>query len=308
MADEALTENLISLASLWVNAAFGTMSLLVDREFKLEAGNASELPTEDLDGMSSRFQVAVRVPVSEEAGAGETCILVSLADATVLADLLSKGEGTSSEELSEEARNALQQGVEQMTVAAEDGLKKALGETFSLGSATIVNLADGEEKLTDLLGSDVVGVEFSMVCGDLLDSSLFFIMPTDTLKRLSEKLTSESGQGPAGDDVAATALEAQPSEQPEVTARARDEENLGLILDVELLVVARLGQVEMPIREVLALGPGSIIEVGRSIEEPVELLINEKLIARGEVVVVDEKFGLRITEIISQTERLRSLR
>jgi flagellar motor switch protein FliN/FliY len=64
----------------------------------------------------------------------------------------------------------------------------------------------------------------------------------------------------------------------------------------------------MPIREVLALGPGSIVEVGRSIGEPVELLVNEKLIARGEVVVVEEKFGLRITEIVSPTERVRSLR
>ena len=63
----------------------------------------------------------------------------------------------------------------------------------------------------------------------------------------------------------------------------------------------------MPISEVLALGPGAIIEVGHSVEEPVELFVNEKLIARGEVVVVDEKFGLRITEIVSPTDRVKSL-
>ena len=55
-------------------------------------------------------------------------------------------------------------------------------------------------------------------------------------------------------------------------------------------------------------GPGSIIEVGHLVDEPVELLVNDKLIARGDVVVVDEKFGLRITEIISQEERIESLR
>lgn len=307
MLDEDLSKNLLSLASLWVDAAFDNLSLLVDREFKVEARNASAMSTEDLDGLGSKFQIAVRVPVTEEAGAGETCILMSLADATVLADLLGKGEGTASEELSDDARNSLQEGVDQMTVAAEAGLKNALGDTFSLGSPTIVNLAAGEEKLTDALGAEVVGVEFGMVCGEVLDSSIFLVMPTDTLKQFSEKLCTDS-QSAGGGDEAATTLEAPPGERPELIAKAPDEENLDLIMDVELSLVARLGQVEMPIREVLALGPGSIVEVGRSIGEPVELLVNEKLIARGEVVVVEEKFGLRITEIVSPTERVRSLR
>ena len=301
MLDEAIGKDLLSLASIWVDSAFDNLSLLVDREFKLEARDTLEPSTEDLDGLNSKYQIAVRVPVSEEAGAGETCMLVSLADATALADLLRKGEGTSSDELSDEARNSLQEGVDQMTVAAEAGLKNAMGDTFSLGSSTIVDLAAGDEKTTDLLGAEVVGVEFGMVCTDVIDSSILLLMPTDTLQQLSEKLSSD------GDDAAVSALEAEQSEQPEAAAKTIDGENLGLILDVELSLVARLGQVEMPIREVLALGPGSIIEVGRSVEEPVELLVNEKLIARGEVVVVDEKFGLRITEIVSPTERVRSL-
>ena len=64
----------------------------------------------------------------------------------------------------------------------------------------------------------------------------------------------------------------------------------------------------MPIGDILKLGPGSIIEVGHMVDEPVDLLVNGKLIARGDVVVVDEKFGLRITEIISPRERIESLR
>ncbi len=83
--------------------------------------------------------------------------------------------------------------------------------------------------------------------------------------------------------------------------------NLDMILDIRLVVRARLGRVELPIGEILGLGPGSIIEVGRTLDEPVELLVNDKLIARGDVVVVDEKFGLRITEIVSQRERIESL-
>ncbi len=83
--------------------------------------------------------------------------------------------------------------------------------------------------------------------------------------------------------------------------------NLDMVLDINLTCVARLGRVEMPISELLSLGPGSIVEVGKLVDEPVELLVNDRLIARGEVVVVDEKFGLRITEIISRADRIRSL-
>ena len=70
----------------------------------------------------------------------------------------------------------------------------------------------------------------------------------------------------------------------------------------------RLGHIEVPIGDVLNYGPGSIIPVGHLVDEPVELLVNDKLIARGDVVVVDEKFGLRITEIVSPQDRIESMR
>ncbi|MBI4559640.1 MAG: flagellar motor switch protein FliN [Candidatus Hydrogenedentes bacterium] len=82
---------------------------------------------------------------------------------------------------------------------------------------------------------------------------------------------------------------------------------MDMVLDITLVATARLGRVEMPIRDILALGPGSVIEVGHLIDEPVELLVNDRIIARGDVVVVDEKFGLRITEIISPQARIESL-
>lgn len=91
-------------------------------------------------------------------------------------------------------------------------------------------------------------------------------------------------------------------------APARQPANIERVLDISLVATARLGRVEMPISEILALGPGSIIEVGHLVDEPVELLVNDKLVARGDVVVVDEKFGLRITEIVSTQERIESLR
>ena len=73
--------------------------------------------------------------------------------------------------------------------------------------------------------------------------------------------------------------------------------NLKLVMDVELNVSLRFGQRQMPLREVLELASGSVVELDRFVDEPVELLLDGKLIARGEAVVVDGNYGLRVTEI-----------
>ena len=73
--------------------------------------------------------------------------------------------------------------------------------------------------------------------------------------------------------------------------------NLKLVMDVELNVTLRFGQRQMPLREVLELASGSVVELDRMVDEPVELLLDGKLIARGEAVVVDGNYGLRVTEI-----------
>lgn len=78
---------------------------------------------------------------------------------------------------------------------------------------------------------------------------------------------------------------------------AREQPNLELVLDVELDVTLRFGQRMMTLREVLDLTSGSVIELDRQVDEPVELLLEGKVIARGEAVVVDGNYGLRVTEV-----------
>ncbi|MGO9339063.1 MAG: flagellar motor switch protein FliN [Terracidiphilus sp.] len=73
--------------------------------------------------------------------------------------------------------------------------------------------------------------------------------------------------------------------------------NLGLVMDVELSVSLRFGQRQLPLREVLELASGSVIELDRQVDDPVELLLDGKVIARGEAVIVDGNYGLRVTEI-----------
>ena len=83
--------------------------------------------------------------------------------------------------------------------------------------------------------------------------------------------------------------------------------NLDLILDIPLTVTVELGRSKMLINDLLQLGQGSVIELTKLAGEPLEVLVNQKLVARGEVVVVNEKFGVRLTDIVSPTERVQSL-
>ncbi len=85
------------------------------------------------------------------------------------------------------------------------------------------------------------------------------------------------------------------------------EGNLDLLLDVELGVTLRFGSRRAPLREVLELSPGAVLELNREIQEPVDLLLNDRVIARGDVVVVDGNYGLHITDVISPEQRLRDL-
>ncbi len=84
--------------------------------------------------------------------------------------------------------------------------------------------------------------------------------------------------------------------------------DIDFILDIPLEVTVELGRTKMLIQELLQLGQGSVIELEKLAGEPMEVLVNNKLIARGEVVVVNEKFGVRLTDIISPVERVKQLR
>jgi len=83
--------------------------------------------------------------------------------------------------------------------------------------------------------------------------------------------------------------------------------NLDLLLDVELPLSVRFGQAELTLHHLTRLGPGSVIDLHRSADEPVEVLVSGKVIARGEVVVVEGNYGVRVTEVMSTADRIRSL-
>lgn len=106
-------------------------------------------------------------------------------------------------------------------------------------------------------------------------------------------------------------------EQPEAAQQAEfeelnssgqaEEKEIDFLLDIPLDVSVKLGHSRMIIKDLLSLSQGSVIELDKLAGEPMDVLVNDKLVARGEVVVVNEKFGIRLTDIVSPTDRIKQL-
>lgn len=101
----------------------------------------------------------------------------------------------------------------------------------------------------------------------------------------------------------------QPVQFPSLTPQMGPAEqgNIGLIMDVYMELTVELGRTKKLIKEILGMGEGTIIELDKLAGEPVDILVNHKLIAKGEVVVIDENFGVRVTEIVSPMERMSDM-
>jgi len=94
---------------------------------------------------------------------------------------------------------------------------------------------------------------------------------------------------------------------PNAPAVAGQEMNLNLILEVMVTLSLEVGRVQMSVRDLLQLAPGAIVELNRLANEPLDVLVNGVRIARGELVVVDEKFGIRLTDVVSPAERMEQV-
>ncbi len=120
----------------------------------------------------------------------------------------------------------------------------------------------------------------------------------------------DDGLADWGDAMGEQAAEADPMEFKELEKGASadgDDVNLGVILDIPVTISMEIGRTEINIRNLLQLNQGSVVELDRLAGEPMDVLVNGTLVAHGEVVVVNEKFGIRLTDVISPAERVKKL-
>ncbi len=127
----------------------------------------------------------------------------------------------------------------------------------------------------------------------------------DTMDEWAAAL-AEAEDGDAGGDAEVAELEELSGEPAEITAD--EKRKLDTILDIPVTISMEVGRSKISIRNLLQLNQGSVVELDRVAGEPLDVLVNGTLIAHGEVVVVNDKFGIRLTDVISQIERIKKLR
>jgi flagellar motor switch protein FliN/FliY len=130
----------------------------------------------------------------------------------------------------------------------------------------------------------------------------------ETLEAELSQMAEESAGGGGGDSGSGGGGDAGAGGGAAAANDESGDRNLDLIMDIPLRVTVELGRAKMVVSDLLNLGQGSVIELSKLAGEPMEVLVNDKLVARGEAVVVNEKFGVRLTDIISPTERVEQLK
>ena len=134
--------------------------------------------------------------------------------------------------------------------------------------------------------------------------------PTTTQEQsaAAEEWADAADLAQAGAELASAAVQPVAFGQLGQGAESGEAQNLDLLLDVEIPISVEVGRAQMSLADVLKLVPGSVIALDKKAEEPVDLRVNGKLVARGEVVLVDDVYGLRVTQIVDAAGRLESLR
>lgn len=203
----------------------------------------------------------------------------------------------------------------------------------------------GADKLPE--DEQLVSVSFDLKIGDLIDSSIMQLLSTEFAKDMVNELLQPAPAEPEAAAVPQQQVPIQPQpttqEAPRQTMQqaapqqsapqtrpaqpapnvqqaaftsfdtpaappAEQPRNLDLLMDIPLKVSVELGRTKRTIKEILELSVGSVVELDKLAGEPVDIHVNNKLIAKGEVVVIEENFGVRVTDILSQTDRLKSIK
>jgi flagellar motor switch protein FliN/FliY len=231
-------------------------------------------------------EVVLAALTATEGGPGRILFALSKESAGMLADMLLMGDGKAAfsyEEHLEPIRDLFKEVM--ASFASELGTE--VGHRISF--------EDIKVSLVDLAGSDFVGTGWTVSRLEIgLDApqTIYRLVSSDFCHACfpDADVHAESPEVEAADD----------------TVLAEAHKEMGLVLDIELPISIELGRTSMLIRDIVKLAPGSIVELDKLSGEPVDLLVNGKMFARGEVVVVEENFAIRVTELVTPAEYSRS--
>ncbi|WP_066872226.1 flagellar motor switch phosphatase FliY [Clostridium mediterraneense] len=279
---------------------------------------------------------------------GKNIFIMKITDAAVIANLMMGGNGVvETTELTEIEISAVQEAMNQMIGSAATSMATMFAREVNISPPKSKIWESISEDISDEIEDDeiITNISFNLKIADLVDSTIMQVLPIETSKKIisimmgEEELsysTPQQIESTQSDTVDLANIYDEITSPKEITMTREPEEaykevppvqvskakfesldnnkenapynNIDLIMDVPLEVSVVLGRTRKKIRDVLDLGVGSVIELDKLAEEPVEILVNGKQIAYGEVVVIDENFGVRITSIATGIERIKSLK
>ncbi len=242
---------------------------------------------------------------------GKNLIVFNMKDAGVISSLMMGDDPPAAPaELNDAYLNTLQEFTNQLLSSLATQFSNKLGGGINTTPAT-VSVVNSSAEL-QLPPGESVKVSYDIIIEGILSSRLFHIIDLGISQGLSRGSAPafSSQQQPqqqyqqAG-QVGISPVKFPPLDEGISSGMVGD---ISLLLDVPMTLTVELGRTTRLVQEILGLGEGSIIELDKLAGEPVDLLVNGKLIAKGEVVVIDENFGVRVTDIVSPDDRLMSLR
>ena len=317
------------IANISMGSAATTLSTLLNQRVDITTPKVKVVTEKELYDSFELPYVIVEVNF-DEGLRGSNLLILKVRDASVIADLMMGGDGSNADEnLSEISTSAVSEAMNQMIGSAATSMSDMFQKGIKISPPNIkpVDFKDDSYD-SPITNGKVVVVSFRMVVGTMIDSELMQIIPLDIAKEEVNLLMS--GEASSAQEFQAQEFQADESINDEEVVQKEDEQqnesqvslpstealkvsleeqqNLNLILDVPLKVSVILGRTKRPIGEILAFANGSIIELEKLADESVDILVNGTLIARGEVVVVNENFGVRIKSILTPEERINNLR
>jgi flagellar motor switch protein FliN len=297
------------LQKIWVDCMQSVLGQVAGFPVTVTAGEEISLA---LGEAAPDTPTACMVISASKALQGEMAILVPEAGALSLAQILVSDQLNAAVPFDSDRRDAFEELIRQVLGQVATSLKQAAGGE--------VEVKPSGNEVPSWTGAGRVGIR---ITGEkLLPIQLTLLVSPELAKSLAPRPEVQEAAAPApvpkAPESAAVASAAEaaappsppppsppPPSSPEPPA-ARGS-NLELLLDVRLDATIRFGQKRMLLRDILQLHPGTAVALDRLVQEPVELLVGGRVVAQGEVVIIDGNYGLRITEIITMQQRLESL-
>jgi flagellar motor switch protein FliN/FliY len=310
---DVLTQFVVKQAQVWQSVAM-YLSEQNNTLVEIPMPRSSAVPIGELTGLTADPVLHIQAQFAEQSDA--PCLFVVGEQPSERAEsqraLLEATLGSAPDTLDDDALNAVQAFGQHLMQGLAIAFGNLTSKTFTPDQITARHepIAFPPNFLTV---DEVIATRFTVQIPERAPFALTWLLTESLARALLGMQPAES------DPLASLLLEPEPTApaaQPAPTPAAFNifadtddnrEQNLDLLLDIPLEVSVELGRVTMLIRELLEVGTGSIVELQKAAGEPVEVLVNGRLIARGEVVVVEDNFAVRITEILSPAERIQRL-